>query len=101
MRITGLNVYLVKSLQGIALEMARLPETGLAFDKHFGEISVLGEPLCTLLKMNTRSLKGGFFGQHAILLDGEGRVLSLGDRLAVMPASGAGLCGRHSHAMTF
>lgn len=55
-----------------------------AVDQHSGGVQMPGEPLRTLVEMNTRLLKGGFFGQNAILLDGEGGVLSLGDRLAVI-----------------
>ncbi|WP_372611280.1 MOSC domain-containing protein [Halomonas sp.] len=50
-------------------------------DQHFGEIREPGEPLRTLVEMNPRVSRGGFFGQNAILLDGEGEALSVGDRL--------------------
>lgn len=53
-------------------------------DQHSGEIRMPGEPLRTLVEMNTRLSKGGYFGQNAILLDGEGRLLSLGDRYVVI-----------------
>lgn len=51
-------------------------------DQQTGEILVPGEPLRTLVEMNTRSdLQGGFFGLNATLLAGEGGVLRVGDSL--------------------
>ncbi|MBS9404526.1 MOSC N-terminal beta barrel domain-containing protein [Halomonas sp. TRM85114] len=49
-------------------------------DQQTGQIVVPGEPLRTLVEMNTRrDLQGGFFGQNATLLAGEGSVLRVGD----------------------
>ncbi|SFU41376.1 MOSC domain-containing protein [Halomonas korlensis] len=57
-------------------------------DQQTGEIHVPGEPLRTLVEMNTRSdLQGGFFGLNATLLAGEGGVLRVGD--ALMPETAA------------
>ncbi|HSP59175.1 MAG TPA: MOSC N-terminal beta barrel domain-containing protein [Halomonas sp.] len=51
-------------------------------DQQSGEILVPGEPLRTLVEMNTCSdLQGGYFGQNATLLAGEDRVLRVGDSL--------------------
>lgn len=50
-------------------------------DQHSGEIAVPGEPLRTLVEMNTRLAPGGYFGQNAIVLEGEGASLSVGDEL--------------------
>lgn len=53
-------------------------------DQTSGEVSARQEPLRTLVRMNPFShLKGGFFGQNAILLNGAGESLSIGDELAV------------------
>ncbi|TLF51945.1 MOSC domain-containing protein [Halomonas urmiana] len=51
-------------------------------DQTTGEIAVPGEPLRTLVEMNTRRAPGGYFGQNAILLTGSGRTLAVGDALA-------------------
>lgn len=51
-------------------------------DQASGEIAVPGEPLRTLVAMNTRLTPGGYFGQNAILLAGEGQTIAVGDRLA-------------------
>ena len=51
-------------------------------DQQSGEIAVPGEPLRTLVEMNPRLAPGGYFGQNAILLAGEGRTLRVGDRVA-------------------
>jgi len=48
-------------------------------DQQSGEIAVPGEPLRTLVEMNTRLAPGGYFGQNAILLEGAGCTLRLGD----------------------
>lgn len=50
-------------------------------DQHRGEIAVPGEPLRTLVEMNTRLAPGGYFGQNAIVLEGEGASLTVGDEL--------------------
>ncbi|MCG6657470.1 MOSC domain-containing protein [Halomonas campisalis] len=50
-------------------------------DQHSGEIAVPGEPLRTLVAMNTVAAPGGYFGQNAILLAGEGATMALGDSL--------------------
>lgn len=55
-------------------------------DQHSGEIPVPGEPLRTLVEMNPRLAPGGYFGQNAILLAGEGETLSVGDVVAASPA---------------
>lgn len=53
-------------------------------DQQTGKIVVPGEPLRTLVEMNTRrDLQGGFFGQNATLLAGEGSMLRVGDSLMV------------------
>jgi uncharacterized protein len=49
-------------------------------DQASGEIPVPGEPLRTLVETNTRAAPGGYFGQNAILLAGEGEMLRVGDR---------------------
>ncbi|MDW7746988.1 MOSC domain-containing protein [Halomonas sp.] len=51
-------------------------------DQATGEIAVPGEPLRTLVQMNTRLAPGGYFGQNAILLAGEGSTLAVGDELS-------------------
>ncbi len=52
-------------------------------DQRSGEIPRPGEPLQTLIEMQTQpQLKGGYFGQNAILLAGEGEMLRVGDRLS-------------------
>lgn len=51
-------------------------------DQTTGEVAVPGEPLRTLVEMNTRLAPGGYFGQNAILLAGDGRTLAVGDALA-------------------
>jgi uncharacterized protein YcbX len=48
-------------------------------DQQSGEIAVPGEPLRTLVEMNTRAAPGGYFGQNAILLTGEGAMLRVED----------------------
>lgn len=55
-------------------------------DQQSGEIPVPGEPLRTLVEMNSRLAPGGYFGQNAILLAGEGETLSVGDVVAASPA---------------
>jgi len=50
-------------------------------DQHSGEIVVPGEPLRTLVEMNTRAAPGGYFGQNAIVLEGEGVSLAVGDEV--------------------
>ena len=50
-----------------------------------GEILVPGEPLGTLVQMNTRMAPGGYFGQNAILLAGEGRTIAVGEPAASTP----------------
>lgn len=50
-------------------------------DQATGEIAVPGEPLRTLVEMSTRLAPGGYFGQNAILLAGEGKAIAVGDRL--------------------
>lgn len=54
-------------------------------DQATGEIAVPGEPLRTLVEMGTRPAPGGYFGQNAILLAGEGLTLGLGDTLTLFP----------------
>lgn len=54
-------------------------------DQATGEIVVPGEPLRTLVQMNTRPAPGGYFGQNAILLAGEGRTLAVGEALEPSP----------------
>jgi len=56
-------------------------------DQHSGEIAVPGEPLRTLVEMNTRAAPGGYFGQNAIVLEGEGMRLSVGDDITVRARS--------------
>ncbi|MBE0487963.1 MAG: MOSC N-terminal beta barrel domain-containing protein [Halomonas sp.] len=56
-------------------------------DQQSGEISVPGEPLRTLVEMNTRLAPGGYFGQNAIVLAGEGARLAVGDALVANPAA--------------
>jgi uncharacterized protein YcbX len=50
-------------------------------DQYSGEIRIPGEPLRTLVEMNPRLLKGGFFGQNAILLESKEGTLRVGDWL--------------------
>ncbi|MBF8222392.1 MOSC domain-containing protein [Halomonas sp. 328] len=51
-------------------------------DQSSGEIPQAGEPLQTLIEMKTQPhLKGGYFGQNAILLAGEGETLRVGETL--------------------
>lgn len=52
-------------------------------DQHSGDIAVPGEPLRTLVAMRTVTAPGGYFGQNAILLAGEGETIALGDGLQV------------------
>lgn len=53
-------------------------------DQHTGEIPRPGEPLQTLVEMKTQpTLKGGHFGQNAILLAGEGATIRVGDSVRV------------------
>ncbi|WP_299231106.1 MOSC N-terminal beta barrel domain-containing protein [uncultured Halomonas sp.] len=54
-------------------------------DQHSGEIEAPGEPLRTLVEMNARLAPGGYFGQNAILLAGEGRTISVGEPLTPKP----------------
>lgn len=54
-------------------------------DQQSGEIAVPGEPLRTLVEMNARLAPGGYFGQNAILLAGEGRTIAVGEALAPRP----------------
>ncbi|MDY7116897.1 MOSC N-terminal beta barrel domain-containing protein [Halomonas sp. SSL-5] len=56
-------------------------------DQATGEIAVPGEPLRTLVEMNTRLAPGGYFGQNAIVLEGEGARLSVGDELTARARS--------------
>ncbi|NAW35351.1 MOSC N-terminal beta barrel domain-containing protein [Halomonas alimentaria] len=56
-------------------------------DQHSGEIAVPGEPLRTLVEMNTRAAPGGYFGQNAIVLEGEGARLSVGDDITMRTRS--------------
>ncbi|MDN3520172.1 MOSC domain-containing protein [Halomonas ramblicola] len=49
-------------------------------DQLSGEILVPGEPLRTLVEMNRSLAPGGYFGQNAILLQGEGVTLRVGER---------------------
>ena len=56
-------------------------------DQQSGEIAVPGEPLRTLVEMNTRLAPGGYFGQNAIVLAGEGARLAVGDALVASPAA--------------
>lgn len=51
-------------------------------DQRSGVIAVAGEPLRTLVTMNSRLAPGGYFGQNAILLAGDGARLSVGDTVA-------------------
>lgn len=51
-------------------------------DQRSGEIPVPGEPLRTLVEMNLRLFPGGYFGQNAIPLAGDGTRLSVGDTVA-------------------
>ncbi len=48
-------------------------------DQRSGVIALAGEPLRTLVEMNARLAPGGYFGQNAILLAGDGARLSVGD----------------------
>ncbi|MFP4138062.1 MAG: MOSC domain-containing protein [Halomonas sp.] len=50
-------------------------------DQHSGKIVVPGEPLRTLVEMNPRAAPGGYFGQNAIVLSGEGARLAVGDEV--------------------
>ena len=53
-------------------------------DQTTGAVSGYQEPLRTLIKTNTFANKvGGYFGQNAILLSGEGQILRVGDQLDV------------------
>lgn len=54
-------------------------------DQRSGEIVVPGEPLRTLVEMNTRLAPGGYFGQNAILLLGDGARLVVGDSVVASP----------------
>ena len=54
-------------------------------DQATGQIAVPGEPLGTLVQMNTRLAPGGYFGQNAILLAGEGRTIAVGEPAASTP----------------
>ncbi len=56
-------------------------------DQQSGEIAVPGEPLRTLVEMNRRFAPGGYFGQNAILLAGEGGSLAVGESLTSAPAA--------------
>lgn len=56
-------------------------------DQQSGEIAVPGEPLRTLVEMSTRAAPGGYFGQNAIVLEGEGARLSVGDDITVRTRS--------------
>ncbi|TFH85201.1 MOSC domain-containing protein [Billgrantia azerbaijanica] len=54
-------------------------------DQHSGEIRVPGEPLRTLVEMSAHfGRPGGFFGQNATLLAGEGERLRVGESLTVL-----------------
>jgi len=54
-------------------------------DQHSGEIRVPGEPLRTLVEMSAHLGKpGGFFGQNATLLAGEGETLRVGESLTAL-----------------
>ncbi|XKE44352.1 MOSC N-terminal beta barrel domain-containing protein [Halomonas organivorans] len=51
-------------------------------DQRTGDAPVPREPLRTLVEMDTQpGWRGAYFGQNAILLDGEGATLAVGDRL--------------------
>ncbi|UYG06525.1 MOSC domain-containing protein [Halomonas sp. M4R1S46] len=53
-------------------------------DQRTGEAPVPKEPLRTLVAMDTQpGWRGAYFGQNAILLDGGGRTIAVGDRLTV------------------
>ncbi|RTR00458.1 MOSC domain-containing protein [Halomonas nitroreducens] len=53
-------------------------------DQHTGEAPVPREPLRTLVAMDTQpGWQGAYFGQNAILLDGAGRAIGVGDPLTV------------------
>ncbi|WP_280553674.1 MOSC N-terminal beta barrel domain-containing protein [Halomonas sp. 25-S5] len=54
-------------------------------DQATGKIAVPGEPLRTLVEMSTRLAPGGYFGQNAILLAGEGQTITVGEALAPSP----------------
>ncbi|GHE20186.1 MOSC domain-containing protein [Halomonas urumqiensis] len=52
-------------------------------DQHSGKIDHPGEPLKTLMSLKPRlGLKGAFFGHNAILLDGKGQRLRVGDEVS-------------------
>ena len=51
----------------------------ITVDQRSGVIALAGEPLRTLVEMNARLAPGGYFGQNAILLAGDGARLSVGD----------------------
>jgi len=54
-------------------------------DQNTGHIKNPKEPQRTLLKMNAfTDLKGAYFGQNAILLKGEGEIVSVGDQLTAV-----------------
>jgi uncharacterized protein len=55
-------------------------------DQRTGEVPRPGEQMQTLVAMNTQpALKGGYFGQNAILLEGEGATMRVGDELLARP----------------
>ncbi len=55
-------------------------------DQQSGAIPLPGEPLRTLVAMNRRFAPGGYFGQNAILLAGDGSRLAVGDIVAAADA---------------
>ncbi|MBB3229268.1 MOSC domain-containing protein [Halomonas stenophila] len=58
----------------------------ITLDQRTGEAPVPKEPLKTLVAMDTQpGWRGAYFGQNAILLDGEGRAIAVGDRLTIHP----------------
>ena len=55
-------------------------------DQQTGAVPAQGEPLKTLLSLNTQPhLKGAFFGQNATLTKGQGATIRVGDAVEALP----------------
>ena len=58
----------------------------ITVDQANGTTPLIKEPLKTLAEMATQpGMKGAFFGQNAILLDGDGQTVAVGDRVTASP----------------
>ncbi|WP_070988971.1 MOSC domain-containing protein [Halofilum ochraceum] len=58
----------------------------ITVDQDNGTTPLIKEPLKTLAEMATQpGMKGAFFGQNAILLDGDGQTVAVGDRVTASP----------------